>query len=227
MTCPQLIDSGVYVLGALSPSQRMEFERHMAGCAECQAEVNELAVLPGLLGRVDEPTAIGSTAPPPAPPTIMIGAVRRARRIRRARRMIAIAAGLAIACLALVAGLAMPRVGGHSGTPQPVALHAMRAVVSDTPITADVGFTPITGGTRIDVTCRYPTGGGPDYAGKQKFDLFVEPRSGAPAEQVSSWWASPGETVSVPGITAWSTAGMADVELRDDDGQTLLVYSMS
>ena len=53
MTCPQLVDSGVYVLGALPPAQRLAFEAHMAQCDECRSEVNELAVLPGLLARVD------------------------------------------------------------------------------------------------------------------------------------------------------------------------------
>ena len=41
-----------YVLGALSPAERREFEEHLAGCARCQRSVAELAGLPGLLAQV-------------------------------------------------------------------------------------------------------------------------------------------------------------------------------
>ena len=86
MTCPQLVDSGVYVLGALSPAQRVAFERHMATCAECQAEVNDLAVLPGLLGRLDEPTVV-ATAEICRRRRSSPACVRRVRRQRRGRRV--------------------------------------------------------------------------------------------------------------------------------------------
>jgi hypothetical protein len=45
------------VLGALSPSEREDYERHLAICAECRQEVADLADLPMLLGRLDLPTA--------------------------------------------------------------------------------------------------------------------------------------------------------------------------
>jgi hypothetical protein len=45
------------VLGALSPSEREEYERHLAACAECRLEVADLAELPMLLGRLDLSTA--------------------------------------------------------------------------------------------------------------------------------------------------------------------------
>jgi hypothetical protein len=45
------------VLGALSPSEREDYERHLAGCAECRQEVADLAELPMLLGRLNLPTA--------------------------------------------------------------------------------------------------------------------------------------------------------------------------
>ena len=38
-----------YVLGALSPAERREFEEHLASCPPCQAAVSELAAMPGLL----------------------------------------------------------------------------------------------------------------------------------------------------------------------------------
>jgi anti-sigma factor RsiW len=41
-----------YVLGALSPAERREFEEHLASCPSCQAAVSELAALPGLLAQL-------------------------------------------------------------------------------------------------------------------------------------------------------------------------------
>ncbi|WP_433338050.1 hypothetical protein [Dactylosporangium sp. CA-139066] len=41
------------MLGALSPPEHEAYERHLADCAECRAEVAEFSDLPGLLGRLD------------------------------------------------------------------------------------------------------------------------------------------------------------------------------
>lgn len=57
MKCPQTIEVGAYVLGALVPAERDAFEKHLGECAICRDEVAELAVLPGLLGRIDFETA--------------------------------------------------------------------------------------------------------------------------------------------------------------------------
>lgn len=57
MRCPQTIEVGAYVLGALVPAERDAFEKHLAQCAICREEVADLAVLPGLLGRIDFETA--------------------------------------------------------------------------------------------------------------------------------------------------------------------------
>jgi anti-sigma factor RsiW len=57
MRCPQTLEVGAYVLGALVPAERDAFEKHLGECAICREEVAELAVLPGLLGRLDFETA--------------------------------------------------------------------------------------------------------------------------------------------------------------------------
>ena len=41
-----------YVLGALSPSERLEYEDHLAYCSSCRTAIVELAGLPGLLARM-------------------------------------------------------------------------------------------------------------------------------------------------------------------------------
>jgi anti-sigma factor RsiW len=48
---------GVYVLGALEPAEREAFERHLSECEICPAEVADLGMIPGLLGRLDAETA--------------------------------------------------------------------------------------------------------------------------------------------------------------------------
>lgn len=41
-----------YVLGALSPEERLEYEDHVAYCLSCPAGVVELSGLPGLLAQI-------------------------------------------------------------------------------------------------------------------------------------------------------------------------------
>ena len=41
-----------YVLGALSPEDRRDYEAHLATCDDCARAVGELAGMPGLLARV-------------------------------------------------------------------------------------------------------------------------------------------------------------------------------
>ena len=53
MSCELADRDGAYVLGSLSPTERKEFEQHLAGCKECARNVRQLAGLPGLLARVD------------------------------------------------------------------------------------------------------------------------------------------------------------------------------
>lgn len=231
MTCTQLVDSGVYVLGALAPAQRMAFERHMTTCAECQAEVNELAVLPGLLGRLDEPSVPGLVELPP--PTVLPGVLARVHRQRRGRRLLASSAALVIAALALVAGLNMPASSftahapsGSTGTIVPVSLHDMLPVGSTSPISAQVGFTTVTGGTQIELKCQYPSEPGEDIDGKHWYVLVAIPRNGSPAQQLSTWGVVRGENVTVPAVTSWSVAELSRVELRNASGKPLLYYNL-
>jgi len=61
---------GALVLGALEPVERAAVEAHVAGCAECSAELVDLAVLPGLLGRLtpEQAAAVAPGRPDPAEP---------------------------------------------------------------------------------------------------------------------------------------------------------------
>jgi anti-sigma-K factor RskA len=52
------VDVGGYLLGTLDAGEREEFAAHLATCAQCQRELEELRGLPGLLTRTPEPVAV-------------------------------------------------------------------------------------------------------------------------------------------------------------------------
>ena len=86
-----------YVLGALSPVERLEYEEHLAGCPACQSAVSELAGMPGLLAQVPpEDAALLAAAPgvellDDGPPPDLLARLRALpnRRRRLARTLIA------------------------------------------------------------------------------------------------------------------------------------------
>jgi anti-sigma factor RsiW len=53
MTCARIFDSAAYVLGTLPADEVADYQRHLATCAECQAEVMEFGGLPRLLSTVN------------------------------------------------------------------------------------------------------------------------------------------------------------------------------
>src|SRR4029453_15909787 len=116
-----------YVLGALSPAERREFEEHMSSCAACQAAISELAALPGLLAQISPadaamlslaadrsgeytarraPSAAQAEVIEDGPPPSLLPAMIKTVRMRR-RRMVAAVAGIAAAVVLVVGGLAV------------------------------------------------------------------------------------------------------------------------
>src|SRR5207244_690907 len=103
MSCEFSYLDGSYVLGSLSPAERLEFETHLAGCAECTREVRELAGLPGLMARVDPADLAAGATPPPPVPVILPALVQQARRVER-RRTVLTVVGAAAASAAVALG---------------------------------------------------------------------------------------------------------------------------
>jgi hypothetical protein len=53
MTCQETtLSLGVYLLGALEPAERAAVDAHLAHCADCQAQLADLAGLPSMLERL-------------------------------------------------------------------------------------------------------------------------------------------------------------------------------
>src|SRR4051794_33742507 len=82
VSCPHLFDVAPYALGTLGGAERSHVAEHLPGRRECQAVLESVAGLPGLLARVDP--AGGARAPAPPGPT---SCHRRLARPAEAPRM--------------------------------------------------------------------------------------------------------------------------------------------
>jgi anti-sigma factor RsiW len=111
---------GVYLLGALDPTERQEVEGHLATCTVCRAELDELAGLPTLLATI----TLEDLQPEPVTPSDelfdRVAARVRAEDEARARspltrpqRLLAAAAGLVLVAGAGVGGWAALRSHPH------------------------------------------------------------------------------------------------------------------
>jgi len=230
MTCPFAHDDAAYVLGSLSPGERLDFERHLAGCAECARSVRAFAGMPGLLDRVDAAVLEHPRSDPPLPATLLPALTREVGRARR-RRTIAIA-GLA-AALAAVAALSVPMVaswmdddisrsaGPSTPSSSDVETRSM-APLGDVPIQATVSLEEVMWGTRLTLTCTYePHSVEYDLPDEVDYLLFVRSRDGH-TEQVGSWRSIGGTTMQVPAATSVVRAQIASVEVRTADGRVVL-----
>lgn len=217
-----------YVLGALSPSERQEFERHVMTCTGCARSVRELAGLPGLLSRLDEEEVAGLGEQPPVPPTVLPAVLAEAARRRHRRRVLSLAGALAAAAVVAVVtlGLSGRLAGPDTGVAQPDTHATVRPVAATamTPVgqywlTADLGLQDVAWGTRMSITCTYrgTSSGGdvPAYA------LVVRTRSGQ-EEQVATWRAVPGRPTTIDAASAAPLRDIARVEVRTTQGQPVL-----
>ncbi len=226
--CPFAHDDAAYVLGALSPAERLEFERHLATCDECSRSVRSLAGMPGLLDLVEADVLADPPADPPLPATLL-PSLTRVVEVRRRRRTVAIA-GLAAAAAA-VAALAVPMVVDRddppvSGPPtsSPAADVETRAMAAlgDVPIEATLGLEEVTWGTRMLLTCTYDK----DWVDVELPDevdylMYVTTDDGR-TEQVGSWKSVTGTTMKVPAATSVARDDLASVEVRTTDGRVVL-----
>jgi hypothetical protein len=217
-----------YVLGALSPADRREFEEHLKVCASCASSVSELAGLPGLMSRVslDQLTEEAE----PLPETLLPSLARTVRRERRKRRLVVGATAAAAACVLTVGAVAITRA--ESPVRPPVTSSAPSAsstanmvmtAVAPSPVTASARLVDMAWGTAIDLTCNYRTNG--FYpAGGTPYAMVVIDRSGA-VQQVATWNALPNREVTVTGASSRTRQDITAVEIRTLLGQTILRLS--
>lgn len=236
MSCSFAHDDGAYVLGALSPADRQEFERHLPGCAHCTRAVGELAGLPGLLGWVDTSVVERPDVDDPVPATLLPALSREVRHARRRRTWAA--AGLAAAAVAavVVVALAVGQVGRDETaartdpganaspadpSPSGVAPRRMQPV-GEVPVRATVTLEQVTWGTRLGLVCTYDTQW-VEYELPPEVDytLHVRTRDGS-AERVGSWRSVDGRPMQLTAGTASRARELDSVEVRTADGRVVL-----
>lgn len=240
MTCRFAHLDGAYVLGSLAPAERLDFEAHLPGCAECSRGVRELAGLPGLLSHVDVADLEVPTPDAPLPPTLLPALVREARGQQRRRSVLTAAVAAAVAAVfvsALAVGGAFDRsnsptaAGPPTVTPSASASRAAPAgqamvPVGTGPVTAAVALTGVAWGTKLDLTCSYAKGGSGDdgrYTAPtaSAYALVVHTREGG-VEQVATWKGLPGKTMRLTGATATGRTDITSVDVRTSDGRVVL-----
>jgi anti-sigma-K factor RskA len=231
MKCTRTVDAGAYVLGALAPTDRAAYERHMAGCVDCRDEVAELAVLPGLLGRLDAVTALTTLTEPPAqaPPGLLAATLGAAtaerRRYRRRHRWQLAVTGIAAACLAMAMGLGVMTVSGEPRQPAAPVMAQMTPVSTGGSIVALVAYTWNGHQTDINVTCLYENQS-PESKEWWVY-LRVVPRNGQ-AQRLTGWpVGGPNADDSAQTFNAHTDLAPADIksfQLTNDAGMPLLWY---
>lgn len=245
MRCEHLHDSAVYVLGALSPPERETYERHLAECEHCRAEVAEFGDLPTLLGKLDPdvvqalsaaswagPSAVPGSASEsaswagpsvaaaadPLLPRVLDRAQRSRRTDRRRRRWQSAGTALVAACLGVLAVIGVRSAG--VGQPDFVAMQEVSATV---PVTASLALEGETGGTLVRMQCAYkPTGAA--GAGKWTYKLYVVPKIGE-AEEIDSWTAGVGDEYELKTHSRFQRDDIQKIEIRKGDGTPLLVLN--
>jgi hypothetical protein len=221
-------DAGPYVLGALPPEDRRAFEEHLAGCAECQAEVREFAGLPGLLSRLpagELPAALEGEPEPSSPVSVLPSLMRAAGVQRTARRRRTLLAGVA-AALVVAAGSAVvtDAVVDRSApaAAQPVALAFTPA--TPLPIAAEATLTAVPGGTEIAMTCRYT---GPVDGEAHEYRLRLIPKGGGMPQWLGSWPVWSTDTYRMTVFTPVARDRIGSLEVITADGKPLSTLTLS
>jgi hypothetical protein len=227
MSCPFAQDDAAYVLGALSPVERLAFERHLPQCPNCRRAVRELAGMPGLLSRVDPEVLTATPVEDPLPASVLPRLARAARRSRR-RRLLA-ATGAAAAAAAVAASLVVSQidlgdpaspVGEPGSSPTLTVIHM--DPVGEVPVEADLEMENVTWGTKLELTCTYDTAS-VDFQLPPRVDYFiVVHREDGHTERVGSWRSLDGRTMQLTVATAAPRAEISSVEVLAPDGRVVL-----
>jgi len=222
---------GAYVLGALSPSERHEFEKHLEQCARCRAAVAELTPMPGLLARLSAERAEGILDDLPG--SLLEGTLRsgpspqlfdlvQLEDRRRARRRLRIWLTAAAAAVVVAAAIAVPLLFARLAFPAPQTLDL--EALADVPLTASVTLTPAEWGTRLDLDCRYaksPDGG----AGTAwSYSLYVTSDDGT-TSRLSTWRIAPGAIARISAASALSLGEIQSIEIRPIDKDEVLLQA--
>jgi anti-sigma-K factor RskA len=219
-----LLDAA-YVLGALSPEERRDFEEHLAECSSCQAAVAELAGVPGLLAQVSpEDAALVAAQTSQAveaealPKTLLPSRIADQRK--RRRRLVTALVAAAAAVVLIVGGIVWNSGLLPIGEPRSPILLAF-SHVQPSSITATVEVVPQPEGTDFRVECQYAANGGHPREAYATYGIWIVDRSGS-AVEAKTWPAKPNRVMRPQAHSPLSWSRISHVEIRDEEGETLL-----
>ena len=233
MRCTQAMDTGAYVLGALTPAERDSYEAHLAKCAECRHEVAQLAVLPGLLARLEPGVAEtiardGRAATETAPPDTLLNKTLQAMKARRTaqrrrRRWQVVGALAAAGCLAAGATVAVDILGDRRppASEPVVSMAHMRSLAPQVPIQADVAVVPVNGGTQVWMHCWYDPA--QHSAERWTFRLVAITSPGGDERELTYWQSGDGDDVMMKKFTNIPAPEITRLEVRFQT-MTVLAY---
>jgi anti-sigma-K factor RskA len=214
-----------YVLGALSPEERRDFEEHLAGCSDCQAAVSELAGIPGLLAQVSPEDAALVAAQTSQeveaealPKTLLPSRIadQRKRRRRLVTALVAVAAALVLIAGGIVWNTGLLPIG----EPRSPILLAF-SHVQPSSITATVEVVPQPEGTDFRVECQYAANGGHPREAYDTYGIWIVDRSGS-AVEAKTWPAKPNRVMRPEAHSPLNVSRISYVEIRNETGETLL-----
>ncbi|HET7476529.1 MAG TPA: zf-HC2 domain-containing protein [Dermatophilaceae bacterium] len=214
-----------YVLGALSPMERLDFEEHLSGCPDCQAAIGDLAGMPGLLAQVPGADVLRDHDPADLPPLAPVPAAEDLTRPPPQRRWRVAVAGIA-------AGLVLGTLGGFLaddliGGDQPVAttsgpVRVAFSPVVPTSITAVLDIVPAGAATELKVECQYGGAAAKPDEPPRNYSIYVVGRDGR-ATEVKTWAVHPNKVMRPSATSDLPVSDIAAVEIRATmSGRTLL-----
>jgi uncharacterized membrane protein len=189
---------GAYVVGALDRSARDRVTRHLAACARCRADYDDLVPVRRLLGLL----AVPADGPEPhqAQGTDKLPAIRpRTRRRLSAAGAVLAAAAAAAAVAALVSSGASARTFRAADSATGVSGHAQ---LHGTPT-----------GTQIDLTAS-------GLPGHERCILIAVTHHGI--DIAGSWAATYDGSARIAGTTAFSANRLIALRIESDTGVVLL-----
>jgi hypothetical protein len=143
-------DLAGYLTESLTPQERRDVEEHLAGCAECRAEVDSLREWTAALGAV--PEAMLLDGPPEDADLLLQRTLRQVRGESAGRRHRRLALVTAAAAAVLAAALAGGVLAGRASAPEPALARPSPGASSLPPGTRLAAAADATTGARMSVT---------------------------------------------------------------------------
>ncbi|PRZ40534.1 putative zinc finger protein [Antricoccus suffuscus] len=198
-----------YLIGALSPEDRRDYEQHLIGCPDCRTALGQISGVPGLLTRMPDIDTLTSDDVPPVPESLLPRLLDAVERRRRRRRWLAAVGGIAAAAclaLALVVGLGpQPPAAQLAATPTSSAISAASG-----PLTASAQLTERAWGTQIKLQCMY-SGAAAYPLGPYRL-VIIDP-SGS-NQQIATWNVVPDKEAVVEASTSLTSDQISTLEVR-------------